>query len=101
MGGIERKGFTSCVHGFFKRSGMPLNILFNKCPYASLILIIITNKMIMTIKSICGNTTNMFTPVYNFCFKENKVYVQHKLKEQGPLLWDLIDKQGAYFYVAG
>jgi len=30
-----------------------------------------------------------------------KVYVQHKIKEQGKLIWDLIDRKGAYIYVCG
>lgn len=30
-----------------------------------------------------------------------KVYVQHRLRELGPLVWKLLDGQGAYFYLAG
>ncbi|XP_004593477.2 NADPH-dependent diflavin oxidoreductase 1 [Ochotona princeps] len=33
--------------------------------------------------------------------QEYKVYVQHRLKEQGPLLWELLDRRGAYLYLAG
>ncbi|XP_049637934.1 NADPH-dependent diflavin oxidoreductase 1 [Suncus etruscus] len=33
--------------------------------------------------------------------QEQKVYVQHQLREQGLLLWDLLDRQGAYFFLAG
>uniref|UniRef100_A0A8C5Z4V0 NADPH-dependent diflavin oxidoreductase 1 n=1 Tax=Marmota marmota marmota TaxID=9994 RepID=A0A8C5Z4V0_MARMA len=30
-----------------------------------------------------------------------KVYVQHRLRELGPLVWELLDHRGAYFYLAG
>ncbi|XP_005336941.2 NADPH-dependent diflavin oxidoreductase 1 isoform X1 [Ictidomys tridecemlineatus] len=30
-----------------------------------------------------------------------KVYVQHRLRELGPLVWELLDRRGAYFYLAG
>eukprot|EP01088_Endostelium_zonatum_P017268 TRINITY_DN5004_c0_g1_i1.p1 TRINITY_DN5004_c0_g1~~TRINITY_DN5004_c0_g1_i1.p1 ORF type:complete len:675 (-),score=177.69 TRINITY_DN5004_c0_g1_i1:52-2076(-) len=30
-----------------------------------------------------------------------KVYVQHRIKEDGKDLWELIDKKGAHFYVCG
>ncbi|XP_053418323.1 NADPH-dependent diflavin oxidoreductase 1 isoform X10 [Nycticebus coucang] len=33
--------------------------------------------------------------------QEHKVYVQHRLREVGPLVWELLDRQGAYFYLAG
>lgn len=33
--------------------------------------------------------------------QEHKVYVQHRLRERGPLVWDLLDRQGACFYLAG
>lgn len=33
--------------------------------------------------------------------QEQKVYVQHRLRERGLLLWDLLDRQGAYFFLAG
>ncbi|XP_059514588.1 NADPH-dependent diflavin oxidoreductase 1 isoform X1 [Myotis daubentonii] len=33
--------------------------------------------------------------------QERKVYVQHRLREQGPLVWELLDRQGACFYLAG
>ncbi|XP_012378956.1 NADPH-dependent diflavin oxidoreductase 1 isoform X4 [Dasypus novemcinctus] len=33
--------------------------------------------------------------------QEQKVYVQHRLRQHGPLIWDLLDRQGAYFYLAG
>ncbi|XP_077005043.1 NADPH-dependent diflavin oxidoreductase 1 isoform X2 [Tamandua tetradactyla] len=33
--------------------------------------------------------------------QEQKVYVQHRLQQHGPLVWDLLDRQGAYFYLAG
>ncbi|XP_032254728.1 NADPH-dependent diflavin oxidoreductase 1 isoform X2 [Phoca vitulina] len=33
--------------------------------------------------------------------QERKVYVQHRLRELGPLVWELLDRQGAYFYLAG
>lgn len=29
------------------------------------------------------------------------MYVQHRLRELGPLVWELLDGQGAYFYLAG
>uniref|UniRef100_A0A8C2LPA6 NADPH-dependent diflavin oxidoreductase 1 n=1 Tax=Cricetulus griseus TaxID=10029 RepID=A0A8C2LPA6_CRIGR len=33
--------------------------------------------------------------------QEQKVYVQHRLRELGPLVWELLDRRGAYFYLAG
>ncbi|EHH23640.1 hypothetical protein EGK_07147 [Macaca mulatta] len=33
--------------------------------------------------------------------QEQKVYVQHRLRELGSLVWELLDRQGAYFYLAG
>ncbi|XP_006863723.1 PREDICTED: NADPH-dependent diflavin oxidoreductase 1 isoform X2 [Chrysochloris asiatica] len=33
--------------------------------------------------------------------QEQKVYVQHRLKELGPLVWGLLDRHGAHFYLAG
>ncbi|XP_036756661.2 NADPH-dependent diflavin oxidoreductase 1 isoform X1 [Manis pentadactyla] len=33
--------------------------------------------------------------------QEQKVYVQHRLRELGPLVWELLDRQGAHFYLAG
>lgn len=33
--------------------------------------------------------------------QENKIYVQHKLKEHARLLWDLIVNKKAFFYIAG
>ncbi|XP_054582746.1 NADPH-dependent diflavin oxidoreductase 1 isoform X2 [Eptesicus fuscus] len=33
--------------------------------------------------------------------QERKVYVQHRLREQGPLVWELLDRHGACFYLAG
>ncbi|XP_073908841.1 NADPH-dependent diflavin oxidoreductase 1 isoform X3 [Castor canadensis] len=33
--------------------------------------------------------------------QKQKVYVQHRLREQGPLIWELLDHDGAYFYLAG
>lgn len=33
--------------------------------------------------------------------QEDKVYVQHRVKEQGKLLWDLIANKRACFYIAG
>lgn len=33
--------------------------------------------------------------------QEQKVYVQHRLQELGPLVWELLDRQGAHFYLAG
>ncbi|ELU06663.1 hypothetical protein CAPTEDRAFT_168710 [Capitella teleta] len=33
--------------------------------------------------------------------QEDKIYVQHKITECGSLIWDLLSKQGAWFYVAG
>ncbi|XP_044776264.1 NADPH-dependent diflavin oxidoreductase 1 isoform X4 [Neomonachus schauinslandi] len=33
--------------------------------------------------------------------QERKVYVQHRLRELGPLVWELLDRQSAYFYLAG
>ncbi|XP_069333249.1 NADPH-dependent diflavin oxidoreductase 1 isoform X7 [Eulemur rufifrons] len=33
--------------------------------------------------------------------QEQKVYVQHRLRELGPLVWELLDRQGACFYLAG
>jgi len=32
---------------------------------------------------------------------QEKVYVQHKLKENGALIWNLIDSKNAYLYVCG
>uniref|UniRef100_A0A4W3JVZ4 NADPH-dependent diflavin oxidoreductase 1 n=1 Tax=Callorhinchus milii TaxID=7868 RepID=A0A4W3JVZ4_CALMI len=31
----------------------------------------------------------------------NKIYVQHRIKENGPLLWDLLHNKCAFFYIAG
>nr|CAB3264242.1 NADPH-dependent diflavin oxidoreductase 1 [Phallusia mammillata] len=33
--------------------------------------------------------------------QEEKIYVQHKIAQCGSELWDLIDRRGAYIYVAG
>ncbi|XP_059406597.1 NADPH-dependent diflavin oxidoreductase 1 isoform X1 [Carassius carassius] len=33
--------------------------------------------------------------------QEEKIYVQHRVKEQSKLLWDLIAKKNAFFYIAG
>ncbi|XP_037349979.1 NADPH-dependent diflavin oxidoreductase 1 [Talpa occidentalis] len=33
--------------------------------------------------------------------QEQKVYVQHRLREHGALVWRLLDGQGAFFYLAG
>nr|XP_019612380.1 PREDICTED: NADPH-dependent diflavin oxidoreductase 1 isoform X1 [Rhinolophus sinicus] len=33
--------------------------------------------------------------------QKQKVYVQHRLRELGPLVWELLDRRGAYFYLAG
>lgn len=33
--------------------------------------------------------------------QEQKVYVQHRLRELGPLVWELLDRHGAHFYLAG
>uniref|UniRef100_A0A8C9CU01 NADPH-dependent diflavin oxidoreductase 1 n=1 Tax=Peromyscus maniculatus bairdii TaxID=230844 RepID=A0A8C9CU01_PERMB len=33
--------------------------------------------------------------------QEQKVYVQHRLRELGPLVWELLDRRGASFYLAG
>ncbi|XP_036983560.2 NADPH-dependent diflavin oxidoreductase 1 isoform X1 [Artibeus jamaicensis] len=33
--------------------------------------------------------------------QEQKVYVQHRLRERGPLVWELLDRRGACFYLAG
>lgn len=33
--------------------------------------------------------------------QEEKIYVQHRVKEQSKLLWDLITKKNAFFYIAG
>ncbi|XP_013410123.1 NADPH-dependent diflavin oxidoreductase 1-like [Lingula anatina] len=33
--------------------------------------------------------------------QEDKVYVHHRMLEQKKLLWELIDKKGAYVYIAG
>uniref|UniRef100_UPI00398F5F4A NADPH-dependent diflavin oxidoreductase 1-like isoform X2 n=1 Tax=Pristiophorus japonicus TaxID=55135 RepID=UPI00398F5F4A len=33
--------------------------------------------------------------------QEHKIYVQHRIKENGSLIWDLIQKKKAYFYIAG
>ncbi|XP_008052870.2 NADPH-dependent diflavin oxidoreductase 1, partial [Carlito syrichta] len=33
--------------------------------------------------------------------QEQKVYVQHRLRELGPLVWELLDRRGAHFYLAG
>ncbi|XP_042529224.1 NADPH-dependent diflavin oxidoreductase 1 isoform X1 [Dipodomys spectabilis] len=33
--------------------------------------------------------------------QDRKVYVQHRLRELGPLIWELLDHRGAYFYLAG
>ncbi|XP_021506781.1 NADPH-dependent diflavin oxidoreductase 1 isoform X1 [Meriones unguiculatus] len=33
--------------------------------------------------------------------QEQKVHVQHRLRELGPLVWELLDLRGAYFYLAG
>uniref|UniRef100_A0A8C5WM58 NADPH-dependent diflavin oxidoreductase 1 n=1 Tax=Leptobrachium leishanense TaxID=445787 RepID=A0A8C5WM58_9ANUR len=33
--------------------------------------------------------------------QEDKIYVQHRIKENGPILWDLIHNRHGYFYIAG
>lgn len=33
--------------------------------------------------------------------QEQKVYVQHRIREQGPLVWELLERRGAHFYLAG
>ncbi|XP_049751989.1 NADPH-dependent diflavin oxidoreductase 1 isoform X2 [Elephas maximus indicus] len=33
--------------------------------------------------------------------QERKVYVQHRLQELGSLVWELLDRRGAHFYLAG
>nr|KAF6434019.1 NADPH dependent diflavin oxidoreductase 1 [Molossus molossus] len=33
--------------------------------------------------------------------QEQKVYVQHRLRERGPLVWELLDRRGACFCLAG
>ncbi|XP_046901451.1 NADPH-dependent diflavin oxidoreductase 1 isoform X1 [Hypomesus transpacificus] len=33
--------------------------------------------------------------------QEDKIYVQHRVKDQAKLLWDLIANRNAYFYIAG
>ncbi|KAM4876614.1 NADPH-dependent diflavin oxidoreductase 1 isoform 2-T2 [Thomomys bottae] len=33
--------------------------------------------------------------------QDRKVYVQHRLRELGPLIWKLLDRHGACFYLAG
>lgn len=33
--------------------------------------------------------------------QDDKVYVQHRVKEQAKLLWDLIVNKNAFFYMAG
>ncbi|XP_053552200.1 NADPH-dependent diflavin oxidoreductase 1 [Bombina bombina] len=33
--------------------------------------------------------------------QEDKIYVQHKIKENGPLLWDLIHNKQGCFFIAG
>ncbi|XP_016283590.2 NADPH-dependent diflavin oxidoreductase 1 isoform X3 [Monodelphis domestica] len=33
--------------------------------------------------------------------QEEKIYVQHRLREHGALVWELLDQHGAYFYLAG
>ncbi|XP_023556050.1 NADPH-dependent diflavin oxidoreductase 1 isoform X2 [Octodon degus] len=33
--------------------------------------------------------------------QDQKVYVQHRLQELGPLVWELLDRRGACFYLAG
>uniref|UniRef100_A0A8D2DII6 NADPH-dependent diflavin oxidoreductase 1 n=1 Tax=Sciurus vulgaris TaxID=55149 RepID=A0A8D2DII6_SCIVU len=35
------------------------------------------------------------------CRQGQKVYVQHRLRERGPLVWELLEHRGAYFYLAG
>ena len=34
-------------------------------------------------------------------FQEEKVYVQHRIKEDGAVIWDLIQNQEAWIFVAG
>lgn len=33
--------------------------------------------------------------------QEQKLYVQHRLRALGPLVWELLDGRGAHFYLAG
>ncbi|XP_008968364.2 NADPH-dependent diflavin oxidoreductase 1 isoform X5 [Pan paniscus] len=40
-------------------------------------------------------------PALFSALQEQKVYVQHRLRELGSLVWELLDHQGAYFYLAG
>ncbi len=36
-----------------------------------------------------------------FVFQEEKVYVQHRVRQNAELLWDLIANKSACFYIAG
>ncbi|GFS22197.1 NADPH-dependent diflavin oxidoreductase 1 [Elysia marginata] len=33
--------------------------------------------------------------------QEEKIYVQHRIREEGSLVWKMINEQSAYFYIAG
>ena len=33
--------------------------------------------------------------------QEEKIYVQHRVREQGVLVWKMIHEQNAIFYIAG
>lgn len=40
-------------------------------------------------------------PLLYRALQEEKVYVQHRISENSKLLWELIAKQKACFYIAG
>jgi sulfite reductase alpha subunit-like flavoprotein len=39
--------------------------------------------------------------ILNLSSQDDKVYVQHKIVENGSLVWDLLSTKNACFYVAG
>lgn len=46
----------------------------------------------------CGTHLGGFILIY---LQEDKIYVQHRVREQSKLLWDLIANKNANFYIAG
>lgn len=47
------------------------------------------------------NEQECLTFVLSPLLQEDKIYVQHRVKEQAKLLWDLIANKNAFFYIAG
>lgn len=46
-------------------------------------------------------TLSNFFNIQDSSFQEEKIYVQHRLKENSEIVWDYIEKQKAWCYLAG